>query len=81
MHMIKLFGKPIKVLIFAGAFNGFILAFSLGILLVAATQPRIMNGYKHPKIYLLLGALVAILLFYFGGLTMVAEIQKALRTS
>lgn len=64
------FGKPVKVLIFAGAFNGFILAFSLGILLIAATQSRIMKGYQHPRAYLIAGSLVALTMLIFGSLTL-----------
>ena len=71
-----LFGKPVKVLIFAGAFNGFILAFSLGIMLLAATKKRIMGAYPHPRAYLLAGALVTLLMLVFGGWTMVQELGK-----
>ena len=70
------FGKPIKVLIFAGAFNGFILAFSLGILLIAATKARIMKNYQHPKGYLIAGSVVALLMIVFGSLTLFNEIRK-----
>jgi Mn2+/Fe2+ NRAMP family transporter len=63
-----LFGKPIKVLIFAGAFNGLILAFSLGIMLIASTQSQLMGHYKHPRVWLFLGALVALLMLVFGGM-------------
>ena len=64
------FGKPVKVLIFAGALNGFILAFSLGILLIAATKSRIMKGYQHPRAYLIAGSLVALTMLIFGSLTL-----------
>ncbi len=72
------FGKPVKVLIFAGAFNGFILAFSLGIMLLAATKSRIMKTYQHPRILLILGILVTILLFIFGSMTMFEELRKVI---
>ncbi len=70
------FGKPVKVLIFAGAFNGFILAFSLGIMLLAASQRRIMKDYKHPRGYLIAGAIVALLMLIFGSLVMINELKK-----
>ena len=70
------FGKPVKVLIFAGAFNGFILAFSLGIMLVAASQKRIMKGYKHPIVLLIAGAGVALLMLIFGSITIYNELSK-----
>lgn len=68
------FGRPIKVLIFAGAFNGLILAFSLGIMLIAATQKRIMKDYKHPKTYLIAGFFVVLLILIFGSVTVYREI-------
>ena len=74
--LFALFGKPVKVLIFAGAFNGFILAFSLGIMLLAATRSRIMKNYKHPTAYLITGAIVALLMLVFGSLTMINELKK-----
>ena len=70
------FGKPIKVLIFAGAFNGFILSFSLGIMLIASTKSRIMKNYKHPKSYLITGGIVALLMLVFGSIVMINELQK-----
>lgn len=74
--LFALFGKPVKVLIFAGAFNGFILAFSLGILLIAATKSRIMKDYKHPRVYLWAGAVVALVMLVFGGLTIFEQVMK-----
>ena len=70
------FGKPIKVLIFAGAFNGLILAFSLGIMLMAASKKRIMKDYKHSLVLLLAGAAVAILMLIFGSITVMNELKK-----
>jgi len=72
----SIFGKPVKVLIFAGAFNGFILAFSLGIMLIAASQKRIMKNYKHPLALLIAGACVALLMLIFGSMTVYSELSK-----
>lgn len=74
--LFAVFGKPIKVLIFAGAFNGFILAFSLGIMLLAATKKRIMKEYNHPRSLLIIGSIVAFILLVFGSLTMINELKK-----
>lgn len=41
-------GRPKELLIAAGAINGLILPIALAIVLVAATRPRLMNGYRHP---------------------------------
>lgn len=76
--LFTVFGKPVKVLIFAGAFNGFILAFSLGIMVIAASKKRIMNGYSHPLKYIIPGAIVALLMFVFGSLSMINELKKVL---
>ena len=74
--LFAVFGKPVKVLIFAGAFNGFILAFSLGIMLIAATQKRIMKNYKHPVALIIAGAVVALLMLVFGSITVYKELSK-----
>ena len=70
------FGKPVKVLIFAGAFNGLILAFSLGIMLLVARKSRIMKNYKHPGTLLVAGAVVALLMLVFGSITVMNELKK-----
>ena len=70
------FGKPVRVLIFAGAFNGLILAFSLGIMLMAATKKRIMKDYEHSVALLVAGAVVALLMLVFGGITVMNELKK-----
>lgn len=74
--LFALFGKPVKVLLFAGAFNGFILAFSLGILLIASGKKRIMGTYRHPRGYRIAGALVALVMLIFGSVTLVRELGK-----
>ena len=42
-------GKPVKVLIAAGAINGLILPFALSIILPAAHKKNITANYKHSK--------------------------------
>ena len=76
--LFALFGKPVKVLIFAGAFNGFILAFSLGIMMIAATNSRIMQHYRHPRSYLIAGTVVSLIMLVFGSLTLLEELKKVL---
>jgi Mn2+/Fe2+ NRAMP family transporter len=59
-------GKPTQLLIFAGAINGLILPIALGIVLVAATNRRLMRGYQHPKWMLASGWVVVAVM---GGLS------------
>ncbi len=74
--LFAIFGKPVKVLIFAGAFNGFILAFSLGIMLLAATQKRIMKNYKHPIALIITGAGICFLMLIAGSMVIYTELRK-----
>jgi Mn2+/Fe2+ NRAMP family transporter len=74
--LFAVFGNPVKVLIFAGAFNGFILAFSLGIMLIAIAQKRIAGKYKHPLSLMLAGILVALTMLVFGAITVYNELTK-----
>lgn len=41
-------GKPVQLLIAAGAINGLILPFALSCLLIASRKPQLMRNYKHP---------------------------------
>ncbi|WP_414055302.1 NRAMP family divalent metal transporter [Macrococcus equi] len=55
-----LVGKPVKLLVLAGAFNGLILPITLTAILFAAKNKRIVGDYKHPTWLLILG-IVAVL--------------------
>lgn len=58
---------PVKLLIFAGAFNGLILPVGLGILLwVAARRHDLLDGYQYPRWLILLGALAWVSTIYLG---------------
>ncbi|MGH3496352.1 MAG: NRAMP family divalent metal transporter [Nocardioidaceae bacterium] len=58
---------PVKLLIFAGAFNGLILPFGLGILLwIAARRRDLLGGYRYPRWLLGIGAVAWVLTLYLG---------------
>lgn len=58
---------PVKLLIFAGAFNGLILPVGLGILLwIAARRRDLMGGYRYPSWLVVIGALAWVLTIYLG---------------
>jgi Mn2+/Fe2+ NRAMP family transporter len=53
-----LVGKPVQVLVAAGALNGLILPLALGVMLVAAYRKKIVQTYHQPLWLTVLGALV-----------------------
>ncbi|RFS82852.1 divalent metal cation transporter [Actinomadura spongiicola] len=58
---------PAKLLIFAGALNGMILPFGLGVLLWAAARRRdLLGGYRYPGWLLALGAAAWLLSLYLS---------------
>lgn len=58
---------PVKLLIFAGAFNGLILPFGLGILLwIAARRRDLMGGYKYPVWLIVIGGIAWVATIYLG---------------
>ncbi|MFL5786428.1 MAG: NRAMP family divalent metal transporter [Flavisolibacter sp.] len=59
-------GRPKQLLIFAGAVNGLILPIALAIVLIAVTQKRIMNNYKHPVWMQAAGWLVVLSMGYMS---------------
>jgi Mn2+/Fe2+ NRAMP family transporter len=69
-------GRPVKVLILAGALNGLILPVALGTMLFAAYRRNIVGDYRHPVWMTLYGALVVVVMTYMGGHTLVAELPK-----
>jgi len=69
-------GRPVKVLILAGALNGLILPLALGTMLVAAYRKRIIGDYRHPVWMALYGAFVVLVMAYMGGHTLMVEVPK-----
>lgn len=59
-------GKPVQLLIFAGAVNGIILPVSLTLMLIAAYKPAIVGVYKQPIILTLIGATIVILMAFMS---------------
>ena len=58
---------PVKLLIFAGAFNGLILPFGLGILLwIAARRRDLMGGYRYPAWLIVIGVVAWAATLYLG---------------
>jgi Mn2+/Fe2+ NRAMP family transporter len=70
-------GKPIKTLIYVGALNGMILPVSLGVMLIAVHNTKIVNTYKHPVWLSILGGLVVIFMAWMGYETIFQLIQNA----
>ena len=59
-------GRPVRVLVLAGAVNGFILPVALGAMLVAARRPALVGAYRHPPALALAGALTALATLALG---------------
>jgi Mn2+/Fe2+ NRAMP family transporter len=68
-------GKPIIILVLAGAVNGFILPFSLGLMLWVMMK-RKLNHYHHPKWLLWSGWMVVIVMLWMSVITFAKEIPK-----
>ncbi|MEJ7540608.1 NRAMP family divalent metal transporter [Staphylococcus intermedius] len=59
-------GRPVKLLIIAGALNSLILPIILGTVLIASKNKRIVGDYQHPTWMLLFG-IVAVIVTIFTG--------------
>ena len=58
---------PVTLLIVAGAFNGLILPFGLGILLwIAARRRDLLGGYSYPTWLLVIGVVAWVSTIYLG---------------
>lgn len=67
-------GRPVKMLILAGALNGLILPLALGVILVAAYKPSIVGTYKHPLWMTIAGGIVVLLMASMGIYTMMNQL-------
>ena len=59
-------GQPVKLLVVAGSLNGLILPVTLGTMLLASGNKKIVGDYKHPKWLLITGIIVVILTLFLG---------------
>ncbi|BAK97968.1 putative Nramp family transporter [Oscillibacter valericigenes Sjm18-20] len=65
--MMVLVGNAAQLLIIAGAFNGLILPVSLGVILLACRNKKIVgDDYKHPTWMIVLGVIVVCISLYAG---------------
>jgi len=74
-----LVGKPKELLVFAGAINGLILPIALAIVLVAATNRKLMRGYQHPRWMLLAGWAVVLVMGSLAVPVLVEQVGGLLR--
>lgn len=61
-----LVGQPVKLLVLAGAVNGFILPIALAVILIAARKQKVVGDYQHPRLLQLIGWLVVVAMGYMG---------------
>lgn len=61
-----LVGKPVNLLIIAGAVNGFILPISLTVILVAAYKKAIVGTYKQPLLLTIFGVFIIVLMAFMS---------------
>ena len=67
-------GNPVRVLLWAGTLNGFILPIGLALVLLASRQTKVMKGYAHSAFLQIAGWLVVLIMATFSILTIVGEI-------
>ena len=59
-------GKPVSLLIIAGAINGWILPITLGAILIASRKKSIVGDYQHPTWMLVFGIIAVIVTIMTG---------------
>ncbi|WP_018477170.1 NRAMP family divalent metal transporter [Pontibacter roseus] len=67
-------GRPVQLLILAGALNGLILPITLGTILLAAHRAKIVKDYQHPLWLTVFGLLVVLVMAWMGGYTLLQQL-------
>ncbi|WP_299704119.1 NRAMP family divalent metal transporter [uncultured Pontibacter sp.] len=67
-------GRPVHLLILAGALNGLILPITLGTILWAAHKTKVVGRYKHPLWLTVFGVLVVLVMAWMGGYTLIKQL-------
>ncbi|MGI6093574.1 MAG: divalent metal cation transporter [Veillonellaceae bacterium] len=71
-------GRPVNLLILAGSLNGLILPITLGTMLLAARNKRIIGDYKHPT-WLMIFGILAVLITAWAGWQSLMGMQALLK--
>ncbi|MBD0284706.1 MAG: divalent metal cation transporter [Flavisolibacter sp.] len=74
--LFMVFNNPVSLLIAAGAVNGLILPIALAVILIAATQSRVVGDYRHPLWLFIAGWLVVALMSWMGFVTIRESLSK-----
>jgi Mn2+/Fe2+ NRAMP family transporter len=69
-------GRPVSVLVAAGALNGLILPVSLGVMLLVTRRPALVGEYRHPRWLLGAGIAVVAAMTIMGTRTLVTELPR-----
>jgi Mn2+/Fe2+ NRAMP family transporter len=59
-------GKPVDILVMAGALNGLILPVALSIILIASNKQKLTGAYKHPLWLKIVGWLVVVTMSFLS---------------
>jgi Mn2+/Fe2+ NRAMP family transporter len=70
-----LLGRPVRLLILAGALNGLILPATLAVTLLAARRPDLLNGYRHPR-WLTVAGVLALVAATAAALLSLGELRR-----
>ncbi|HAT56679.1 MAG TPA: hypothetical protein DCS74_03765 [Veillonellaceae bacterium] len=73
-----LVGQPVTVLIVVGTLNGLILPITLGVILCAAHNKKVVGTYRHPVWMTGLGGIVVLMTAYMGIMTVINNLPKLL---
>ena len=72
-------GRPVRLLIFAGAANGMILPLALAIILIIALRKPLLKDYRHPVVLQVLGWLIVAVMGYMGYVSIAESIRQLLQ--
>lgn len=71
-----LVGRPVTILVLVGTLNGLILPITLGVMIIAAYNKKIVGEYKHPIWMAVFGAIVVLMTAYMGIMTLMTQLPK-----
>lgn len=69
-------GRPVKILLTAAALNGLVLPITLGVMLLAARNTKLVGTYRHPVVLQMAGWIVVIVMCGMSYLTIANWIAR-----